>query len=123
MYILWNALPFTDKFYSLASVLCAVRLLSTGMNHNKVSALSSSVDKICGVRMDMILKYDYFTKKAQNKTPESTCLNVVDEWLSSYRLCYVRLSGYHPTAYVTCGWVVIILPLMLRATEWLSSYR
>jgi hypothetical protein len=32
------------------------------------------------------------------------------EWLSSYRWCYVRLGGYRSTAYVTCGWVFIILP-------------
>jgi hypothetical protein len=40
------------------------------------------------------------------------------EWVSS--LCYVRLSGYHISAYVMYAWVVIAL--MLRKTEGLSSF-
>jgi hypothetical protein len=41
------------------------------------------------------------------------------EWVSS--LSYVRLSGYHTSAYVMYVWVVIILQLMLRKAEWLST--
>ena len=81
--LLMNVIALHQRYVQLRS-------LSTGMNHNKISALSSFGDEICSVRMDIISKYDDLTKRAQNKTPASTCLKVVAEWLSSYRLRDVR---------------------------------
>ena len=113
------------------------------MNNNIIPAFSNFGDEIRGVLINMIVKCDYVIIWLKNtkKTPKSTRLKVVAEWLSSLcyvrlssyhpspcvmygwvlsSLCYVRLSGYHP--YVTYGWVLSSLCLVLRKTEWLSSF-